>query len=422
MSKLSVYILALGLTVLGLAVFVYKACYLGFPLSPKTKAQVWQVEAHLRFEAQGDATKVAMFLPINYSQFVFSDEQFISSGYGVNASFEEGARQAVWATRKASGAQDLYYQLTVRMAQNKRSRKEVKPPEIIEPGFVGPKLTAVTSLIETMPSRSSNIRTFVTELFNRLNSADPDDNVKLLLGTKTTLRSKLELAARIMAQAGINARVVHGVHLDEDKLQSSKKVKVLHWLEVLDKNKWLTFESPSGASPVPDDWLPWWRGDQSLVQLQGGSMLETAISVSPKLEESIESVGFRGETLKPFLLRFSLFSLPLNTQAVFRILLTIPVGAFLLVILRNLVGIKTFGTFMPVLIALAFRETGLMWGVLLFIVIVAFGLVTRFYLEGLKLLVVPRLAQGPRTSAEKPQFKENASAVLWRWSRSNQSF
>ena len=138
--------------------------------------------------------------------------------------------------------------------------------------------------------------------------------------------------------------------------------------------------------------MPWWRGDGNLVQLQGGSKLNTVLSVSPKIDEGISSVAFRGEISKPLLLKFSLFSLPVNTQAVFRILLTIPIGAFLLVILRNVVGVKTFGTFMPVLIALAFRETGLIWGILLFSVVVALGLVTRFYLEKLKLLVVPRLA------------------------------
>jgi hypothetical protein len=72
--------------------------------------------------------------------------------------------------------------------------------------------------------------------------------------------------------------------------------------------------------------------------------------------------------------------------------LLIPLGAFLLVILRNVIGIKTFGTFMPVLIALAFRETQLLWGVALFTLIVALGLAMRFYLEQLKLLLVPRLA------------------------------
>jgi len=45
-----------------------------------------------------------------------------------------------------------------------------------------------------------------------------------------------------------------------------------------------------------------------------------------------------------------------------------------------------------VLIALAFRETELLWGCILFSVIVALGLIIRFYLERLKLLLVPRLA------------------------------
>jgi len=63
-----------------------------------------------------------------------------------------------------------------------------------------------------------------------------------------------------------------------------------------------------------------------------------------------------------------------------------------MVVLRNVVGLSAFGTFMPVLIALAFRETQLLAGVVLFSLIVGLGLLIRFYLERLKLLVVPRLA------------------------------
>ena len=70
----------------------------------------------------------------------------------------------------------------------------------------------------------------------------------------------------------------------------------------------------------------------------------------------------------------------------------VPLGAVLLVIFRNVIGLSTFGTFMPVLIALAFRETHLVAGLVLFSIIVGFGLIIRFYLDQLKLLLVPRLA------------------------------
>ena len=92
------------------------------------------------------------------------------------------------------------------------------------------------------------------------------------------------------------------------------------------------------------------------------------------------------------LLTSAMASLPLEVQQVYRVLLVVPLGVLLLVVLRNVIGLKSFGTFMPVLIALAFRETQLLWGIVLFTVIVAIGLAIRLWMERLRLLVVPRLA------------------------------
>ena len=87
----------------------------------------------------------------------------------------------------------------------------------------------------------------------------------------------------------------------------------------------------------------------------------------------------------------TMYNLPIRTQAVYSVLLMIPLGALVMVLLRNIVGSDAFGTFMPVLIALAFRETKLFWGVILFALLVALGLSIRFLLERLRLLLVPRL-------------------------------
>ena len=87
----------------------------------------------------------------------------------------------------------------------------------------------------------------------------------------------------------------------------------------------------------------------------------------------------------------SLYSLPVEEQSMFKLIMLLPIGALVVVVLRTLVGLKTSGTFMPVLIALAFRETKLLWGVVLFILLVALGLSIRFLLEKLRLLLVPRL-------------------------------
>jgi hypothetical protein len=98
------------------------------------------------------------------------------------------------------------------------------------------------------------------------------------------------------------------------------------------------------------------------------------------------------KSARPTLFQFSPLVLPIASQAVYHILLVVPVGVLILVIMRNLIGVKTFGTFMPVLIALAFRETRLVSGIILFCLLIGAGLAMRFYLEQLRLLVVPRLA------------------------------
>jgi len=54
--------------------------------------------------------------------------------------------------------------------------------------------------------------------------------------------------------------------------------------------------------------------------------------------------------------------------------------------------VKTFGTFMPVLVAFALREASLGYGLLMVALIVLLAILLRMLLESLHLLLVPRLA------------------------------
>ena len=124
----------------------------------------------------------------------------------------------------------------------------------------------------------------------------------------------------------------------------------------------------------------------------GGKKPLFTLTVSPTPINALSVAKARGLQTESQLLRFSLLQLPVNVQETYKILLTVPIGAFIILLLRNFIGLTTFGTFMPVLIALAFRETHVVWGIVLFTIIVSLGLLARFYLEKLRLLLVPRLA------------------------------
>jgi len=289
---------------------------------------------------------------------------------------------------RARGQQTLYYRAAVRRIDTEGPRVTLTPPEGEKPRFEGAYLAAAESLIANIHAQSADVDTFVKELIKRLNSPQPDHNTALLLGKQTAVSKKVKIAVRVLGHAGIPARAIQGVRLEWE----NREAPLIHWLEVYENKQWRPYDPITGDSGVPADYFPWYRGTESLVRLEGGDRLQVTLSVNLQEEEAVRAAIESGRIKSPFLLEFSLFSLPIHTQGVYRILLLIPVGAFLLVILRNVIGIKTFGTFMPVLIALAFRETQLLWGIILFSLVVALGLSARLYLEHLKLLVVPRLA------------------------------
>ncbi|PLX45454.1 MAG: hypothetical protein C0605_00920, partial [Hyphomicrobiales bacterium] len=183
-------------------------------------------------------------------------------------------------------------------------------------------------------------------------------------------------------------RRVNGIHLGA----ATKKANIMRWLEVHIGDKWVDFSVQTGNPEIPDNAMPWWRGSEPLVEISGGRNAQRLISYVQLEERVLDRVLVSGKNRQDEFVTFSLFGLPLATQEVYRIILMVPIGIFLLLILRNVVGLRSLGTFMPVLIALAFRETNLAWGLILFVGIVGSGLLFRLYLEYLKLLLVPRLA------------------------------
>ena len=61
------------------------------------------------------------------------------------------------------------------------------------------------------------------------------------------------------------------------------------------------------------------------------------------------------EPENPVLASVSLYQLPVGTQSALRALLLFPLGALIVALFRNVVGVPTYGTFMPLLVAFALR-------------------------------------------------------------------
>ena len=180
---------------------------------------------------------------------------------------------------------------------------------------------------------------------------------------------------------------VNAIRLAADIAQSPEL-----WLRSYNGSQWLYFNPVTGEQGLPSDRLIWWTGGEPLVSLEGGKQPQVTFTLNNSEINAIRLAKLTDERTDAGFLEYSLYGLPLQTQQTYQIMIMIPIGVLVILILRNLGGLQTLGTFTPVLIALAFRETQLGFGIVLFTVITALGLSLRSYLEHLKLQMLPRLS------------------------------
>ena len=388
MKNLHLILLSSMLLAVGLGIFIYKYQYLDLPLTPDKTSNIWDIEIRISFLNENKSSKVDLFIPVESHNFNIISEYFHSGKYGLVTKKREGNRQANWSIRKTKGKQNLYYRATIQKLESKGQEEPSlkKTIRVTPPALDEPYLNAAKALWNEIYEHSSDLDSVIGHLFRKLDQPAADENVALLLGDhKDSTIRKIETAVQVLSLAGIPARPVHGFELEEETLS----VEMVHWLEVYHQKKWWEYCPGKESSDLPESYIAWWRGTDPLYKVRGEN---PQIHITAQKKEMMPNRIAQKELVSAGLLKFSLLNLPTENQGVYRMMLLIPLGALLVVIFRNFIGIKTFGTFMPVLIALAFRETQLLWGVIFFSLIVALGLVVRFYLENLKLLVVPRLS------------------------------
>lgn len=386
MNNRHIYLLALVLSALSLSLFVYKAKVLGFPVAPQSQTQIWTVEAAVSFTPGPAAVKATLRIPSLTPGYALMDENFISRGFGVTTRPAPAGREAQWAVREATGPQTVYYRALIYRDPERRA-EDTTPPFPEQPKLDEPSRIAMEGLMADVRRQSADVASFTTELLRRIGQGQNDQYIRVFLERTATAADRAHLATILLAGAQVPARVAHGVSLRDRAGPVQSEVL----LEVHDGVQWLYFNPETLQQGLPPDFLIWWRGDESIAEIEGGSNLDVTLAVQQSLLDAMLVAERRAERSGSHSAEFSLFSLPIATQSVYAVLLMIPVGALVIMVLRNFIGLKTFGTFMPVLVALAFRETRLVWGVVLFAIIVSLGLLIRFYLEKLRLLLVPRL-------------------------------
>lgn len=392
MRELNVKIFYIVLVIASLSLMYAKVKTLGLPLVPDQISSIWAVEARVEFDGLGRSALVNLDIPDKLGNFIRLDEFFVSRNYGLNVTSKQKDRRAEWSIRNAKGKQRLFYRIEVvpEDVSEVNTTKKLKPPAVpTKPEYEEPLASAIEDTLGKVRSESADIFSFVSQLLVQLNNPSPNKNVLIIQkGFTPGTEQWVNRIIYILKGAHITSRLVKGISLEE----GATDAKLIYWLEAHNEEIWDGFDPLSGNRGYPSNFMRWSVGDNPLLSIEGGKNEHIRFSLSQRPYSEAEISQERAKTKQSILNSWSLYKLPLTTQNVYKILLMIPIGAFVVVFMRTIVGIPSFGTFMPVLISLAFRETELFWGIFLFCVITGSGLAFRFYLERLNLLLVPRLS------------------------------
>ncbi len=197
---------------------------------------------------------------------------------------------------------------------------------------------------------------------------------------------KARLFTVLSRRQGIPARTVGGILLRPDKkLEKTGRRTFFYWNEVQLDNKWIPLCSVHGRfANLSDEYLPLYRNIYGLKEIIGDEAHRpSGYWPNASSRRSSPSFEYRREirSAKSWIMNHSLYMLPVGIQSVFKILIMIPFGALILVFFRNIIGFRTFGIFMPVLLALFFMETSYFFGMAFFSGVVALGLEERQLLK-----------------------------------------
>lgn len=377
------WLLVTALLALGSGIAWLRHVQMEIPLLPGEAKPVWLVEARVDFVATGGPVRISLDLPEELPGFRLFTEQAASPGYGFAIIEQAGDRRGEWTRREATGPQTLYYTAQFIFDGDREPARVVGRPRPREVFFEEPEATAASELIGAALARSSTPESLTREMVRLLANPEIDQNAALLRAADL---GRAELLARLLNIAGVAARVAQGLELEDAR----RRRPLTPMVEIPVDGYWRVFDPVTGRQGLPENMLLWHRGGTSLLDVEGGAQSQVSFSM---LRQSVPALQLaQAQFGENPLAAFGISALPIEEQGLFKLLFLLPLGALVVAFMRIVVGVPTSGTFMPVLIALAFVQTSLGLGLVSFISVVAFGLVLRSYLSYLNLLLVARIA------------------------------
>lgn len=382
---------------IGLALF--KIVILGYRIEDVLPRTRYRVTYELTLDGHGGDVRVRTFLPVTDQRQEVVEDEDLAPLFHFETESRAANREATWVGSNVPDGATIEHTIAVLA---RPIRFDLDPSLVVPasyPTSIAPyllpeeevqvdapeirsELASIGADRGAIEERLARIMRRTSSLTQRPFKGTTDALTALRLG-EASCNGKSRLFVAFARAAQIPARLVGGLILEPGVKRTSHQ-----WAEAWIAGHWVPFDPTNRHfGELPEHYLALYYGDESLfvhtadVNFDYRFAVTTAAVPSPRAKEWLPSINV-----------WSLFERLGLSWALLRTVLMLPIGALVVVLFRNVIGMPTFGTFLPALIAAAAGETGPIWGVAGVLVIVTVVGVVRWLFHRLELLHSPMLA------------------------------
>lgn len=403
----SIYAAALAVMVLlPISMIVYKIYVLDYPLAGLIPAFSYKVEVSMQLDGHGEDVNIRTYLPKTDGRQSVDSEQNSSGAFTAEIKSDALNREAFWRAENVRGQQGVLYAYQVRARPLRFNiPADLTIPDtypvalasylVAEPGIQkdDPQIAAALRRVvandkPTLLDAVTRIHRHLQDNFANRNFSGYTDALTALKLGEASCNGKSRLFVAMARKLNIPARLVGGLIM-----QQGSKRTTHQWVEVYISGHWVPFDTINDHfAEIPANFLTLYYGDLVLFKHTANINFQYVFNVTKQLKLQPDMQNALSRTTLNITNLYALFERVGISQNLLTIILMLPFGALVTVVFRNVIGLETFGTFLPALIASAARETGLLWGLIGFVVIVLVSAVVRRALDWLQLLHSPKMA------------------------------
>lgn len=405
--KRLVYLVVLALMVLiPMALVAFKLLVLDYPMAELIPTPSYRVEMNLQVDGHGEDISIRTYLPKTDTRQSVSEELNTSGALTLELESNALNRVATWKADNVQGKQDIRYEFYAQarhiqyripsdLAIPQKYPDSLLPYLAVEEGVQKDDPAILAELRSIVPEEHPTVLSALTRIHRHLQDQYANRNFSGYTDALTALKlreascnGKSRLFVAFARNLNLPARLVGGLIMQ----QGSKRL-THQWVEVYINGHWVPFDTINDHfAEIPANYLTLYYGDLVMFKHTASVNFQYFFKMTKRLVPQPAAESALSSSVLNITNLYAAFEKVGISQNLLKIILMIPFGALVTVIFRNVIGLETFGTFLPALIAAAARETGLMWGLIGFVSIVMLSAVVRKGLDWMQLLHSPKMA------------------------------